>query len=204
MKHYKGEFLWRTTDVAIWTTVEVGIGITAGSFATLRPLLQRLFSILNLTSSKDSEDRSGTRKTSRISKLHFGKKSQSKSQSKSQNKSQLRSHAKLASVNDEGQVMEDLNFGGAKEGTTTRITAKSKQTNGLSWAEVSNNGSEEDVSSGSPSEHDKNEFESGFGMGGITKAVDITVEETSPLDPVNEMEEEQPILTKPTPASGRV
>jgi hypothetical protein len=31
LKDYKGEFLWRTADVAIWTTVEVGIGITAGN-----------------------------------------------------------------------------------------------------------------------------------------------------------------------------
>ncbi|KAF2737005.1 hypothetical protein EJ04DRAFT_488685 [Polyplosphaeria fusca] len=34
------DFLWATTDVAIWSTVEPGIGITAGSLATLRPLLQ--------------------------------------------------------------------------------------------------------------------------------------------------------------------
>ncbi|KAF2110656.1 hypothetical protein BDV96DRAFT_615180 [Lophiotrema nucula] len=34
------DFLWATTDVAIWSTVEPGIGITATSMATLRPLLQ--------------------------------------------------------------------------------------------------------------------------------------------------------------------
>lgn len=37
---YKGDFLYRTTDFAIWTTVEVGVGITAGCIATLRPLLK--------------------------------------------------------------------------------------------------------------------------------------------------------------------
>ncbi|KAH8731556.1 hypothetical protein GQ44DRAFT_604113 [Phaeosphaeriaceae sp. PMI808] len=37
---YKGDFLYRTTDFAIWSTVEVGIGITAGCIATLRPLLK--------------------------------------------------------------------------------------------------------------------------------------------------------------------
>ncbi|CAI6336745.1 unnamed protein product [Periconia digitata] len=43
---YKGEFLYNTVDFAIWTTVEVGIGITAGSMATLKPLVKsfKLFS----------------------------------------------------------------------------------------------------------------------------------------------------------------
>jgi hypothetical protein len=34
------DFLYATTDVAIWSTVEPGIGITAGSIATLRPLIR--------------------------------------------------------------------------------------------------------------------------------------------------------------------
>jgi hypothetical protein len=40
LKPYKGNFLYRTTDFAIWTTVEVGVGITAGCIATLKPLLR--------------------------------------------------------------------------------------------------------------------------------------------------------------------
>ncbi|KAK2057494.1 integral membrane protein [Colletotrichum caudatum] len=32
------DFLWSTTDVALWSTVEVGIGIMAASVANLRPL----------------------------------------------------------------------------------------------------------------------------------------------------------------------
>jgi hypothetical protein len=51
LKEYKGEFLWRTADVAIWTTVEVGIGITAGNLGTLRPLMQRLMSFMGISSS---------------------------------------------------------------------------------------------------------------------------------------------------------
>lgn len=43
MKGYKGDFLYRTTDFAIWTTVEVGIGISAGCIATLRPLMKSAF-----------------------------------------------------------------------------------------------------------------------------------------------------------------
>lgn len=34
------DFLYTTTDVAIWSTVEPGIGITASSIATLRPLIR--------------------------------------------------------------------------------------------------------------------------------------------------------------------
>ncbi|KAF1841545.1 uncharacterized protein K460DRAFT_419592 [Cucurbitaria berberidis CBS 394.84] len=40
------DFLWATIDIAIWSTVEQGLAITAGSLATLRPLffiaMQRL------------------------------------------------------------------------------------------------------------------------------------------------------------------
>ncbi|RMZ69343.1 integral membrane [Pyrenophora seminiperda CCB06] len=32
------DFLWSTLDIAIWSTVEQGLAITAGSLATLRPL----------------------------------------------------------------------------------------------------------------------------------------------------------------------
>jgi hypothetical protein len=34
------DFLWDTVDIAIWSTVEQGLAITAGSLATLRPLFQ--------------------------------------------------------------------------------------------------------------------------------------------------------------------
>ena len=40
LKPYKGDFLYRTTDFAIWTTVEVGVGITASCIATLKPLFK--------------------------------------------------------------------------------------------------------------------------------------------------------------------
>jgi hypothetical protein len=45
IKGYKGDFLYRTTDFAIWSTVEVGLGITAGSMATLRPLMKQALEI---------------------------------------------------------------------------------------------------------------------------------------------------------------
>lgn len=37
------DFLYSTADVAIWSTVETGIGITASAVATLRPLLRAMF-----------------------------------------------------------------------------------------------------------------------------------------------------------------
>lgn len=40
----QGDFLYATTDVAIWSTVETGIGITASAIATLRPLFRTFFS----------------------------------------------------------------------------------------------------------------------------------------------------------------
>jgi hypothetical protein len=43
LKPYKGDFLYRTTDFAIWTTVEVGVGITAGCIACLKPLVKSSF-----------------------------------------------------------------------------------------------------------------------------------------------------------------
>jgi hypothetical protein len=36
------DFLYATTDVALWTTAELGIGISAASLATLRPLLRQI------------------------------------------------------------------------------------------------------------------------------------------------------------------
>lgn len=36
------DFLYATTDVAIWSTVEPGVGITASSIATLRPLVRHV------------------------------------------------------------------------------------------------------------------------------------------------------------------
>ncbi|EXK25056.1 hypothetical protein FOMG_18261 [Fusarium oxysporum f. sp. melonis 26406] len=37
------DFLYSTSDVAIWSTVETGLGITASAVATLRPLLRNFF-----------------------------------------------------------------------------------------------------------------------------------------------------------------
>lgn len=42
MKFKSPDFLWDTLDVAIWSDIEQGLAITAGSLATLRPLYRDL------------------------------------------------------------------------------------------------------------------------------------------------------------------
>jgi len=44
------DFLYGTTDAAIWSLVEAGTGILAGSIATLRPLFRLVLGTLGLTS----------------------------------------------------------------------------------------------------------------------------------------------------------
>ncbi|OHE94191.1 hypothetical protein CORC01_10529 [Colletotrichum orchidophilum] len=44
------DFLWSTLDIAIWSSVEQGLAITAGSLATLRPLLRTVGYKLGMTS----------------------------------------------------------------------------------------------------------------------------------------------------------
>jgi hypothetical protein len=50
------DFLWATTDVAIWSTIEIGIGIVASAAATLRPLFRVLLgSTRNASGGKTSQ-----------------------------------------------------------------------------------------------------------------------------------------------------
>ncbi|KAF2621644.1 hypothetical protein BU25DRAFT_482616 [Macroventuria anomochaeta] len=48
------DFLYATTDVAIWSTVEPGIGITASSIATLRPLVRHCLWRIGLASASSN------------------------------------------------------------------------------------------------------------------------------------------------------
>ncbi|KAF2691781.1 hypothetical protein K458DRAFT_381627 [Lentithecium fluviatile CBS 122367] len=52
------DFLWDTVDVAIWSTVEQGLAITAGSLATLRPLFSLVLYKLGLASASTAHRRS--------------------------------------------------------------------------------------------------------------------------------------------------
>lgn len=61
--HYMADiadFLYMTTDVAIWSTAETGIGISASSFATLRPLFRRFLSGSRLSGTPHSKPTGST------------------------------------------------------------------------------------------------------------------------------------------------
>ncbi|UKZ74686.1 hypothetical protein TrVFT333_002356 [Trichoderma virens FT-333] len=49
------DFLYSTTDIAIWSTTEQGLAITAGSLATLRPLLRSIKQFVGLSQSGPTE-----------------------------------------------------------------------------------------------------------------------------------------------------
>lgn len=55
MKQFRSkDFLWETTDIAIWSTVEQGLAITAGSLAAVRPLFQVVLTKLGLTTQRST------------------------------------------------------------------------------------------------------------------------------------------------------
>lgn len=62
---WNGDFLYNTVGVAIWTTVEVGIGVTAGCLATLRPLIRIAFDKLGVSSSGNRKYRPSGQPNSR-------------------------------------------------------------------------------------------------------------------------------------------
>jgi hypothetical protein len=73
LKDFKGEFLFNTADVAIWTTVELGVTATAANIATLRPLLSSLRSHFGIASTTTGSkpfgntfSRSGNKRSKRM------------------------------------------------------------------------------------------------------------------------------------------
>ena len=53
------DFLWATVDIAIWSDIEQGLAITAGSLATLRPLFRAFAERVGLTHSGAPQQASG-------------------------------------------------------------------------------------------------------------------------------------------------
>jgi len=103
LKDFKGEFLYNTADVAIWTTVELGITATAANIATLRPLLSSL-------------------------RAHFGVASTTATGSKPFGNTYSRSGAnkrsKRLDVEDQTLVtLDELRAGGQDKGTTNVVIA---------------------------------------------------------------------------------
>ncbi|KAL6691185.1 hypothetical protein J3F84DRAFT_387059 [Trichoderma pleuroticola] len=57
VKDFKNiDFLWATIDIAIWSTTEQGLAITAGSLATLRPLFRKIASKLGWSTMRSTGD----------------------------------------------------------------------------------------------------------------------------------------------------
>lgn len=107
--------MYRSTDVAIWTTVEIGVGITAGNLATLRPLFQKFLDVTGLQAGSNS----GTHRWSRSRKQTGG--------------------SRIAHIR--SQVLDDLRGDGNK--TITTVIGRAGV--GLdSWADKSRE-SEEDM-----------------------------------------------------------
>ncbi|KAL7958057.1 hypothetical protein V8C34DRAFT_284176 [Trichoderma compactum] len=60
VKDFKNlDFLWATIDIAIWSTTEQGLAITAGSLATLRPLFRKMASKLGWSTMRSTGDAPG-------------------------------------------------------------------------------------------------------------------------------------------------
>lgn len=51
---HSNDFLYSTTDIAIWSQIEMGLAIAAGSLATLRPLMKMTLRRLGFTGAEDS------------------------------------------------------------------------------------------------------------------------------------------------------
>ena len=54
------DILYQFTDIAIWSTVENGLGLTASSLATLRPLVRKLRSNYERTAEDSGPSQNGT------------------------------------------------------------------------------------------------------------------------------------------------
>ncbi|KAH7402831.1 hypothetical protein BKA66DRAFT_564726 [Pyrenochaeta sp. MPI-SDFR-AT-0127] len=72
------DFLWATTDIAIWSTVEQGLAITAGSLATLRPLFFLAMARLGLNTRPSGQRPSGYGNSGKLP-IHDGPHSRQKS-----------------------------------------------------------------------------------------------------------------------------
>lgn len=95
------DFLWATVDIAIWSTVEQGLAITAGSLATLRPLFKSIGYSLGLTTRPSDYPTAGgyakqpTQKSSHA--MRSGKMSQNDDFSSRSQFSQLDDEARIGS-----------------------------------------------------------------------------------------------------------
>lgn len=121
MDTYKGEFLYNTADVAIWSTVEIGVGIVAGNLATLKPLMKNLLSFFGVTSSSAQDT------------------------NEPWVPSQQRVNPVKQGYSVSGQPLDELRPANDKSQTTTTVTGRTySRTAGLtSWADARRDSDEE-------------------------------------------------------------
>ena len=65
------DFLFDTIEIAIWSTVEQGLAITAGNLATLRPLLRFIGQGFSVASEEAPSDITSYGKGSETSSQHY-------------------------------------------------------------------------------------------------------------------------------------
>lgn len=159
VKTLKGDFLYNTTDVAIWTTVEVGTGITAGCMATLRPLLHRFL----------GHDSTGA------SVAHSGWPKQRPHGT----------HDRIPSNGPDGEVMEELVLApNHTTGPITTITSKSGiRQKESSWLDRSYHDCIEDDVLPTRTHSSTHRIETKLVLGGISRSIEVsTTEERSDED----------------------
>lgn len=184
LREYKGEFLYRTTDVAIWTTVEVGVGITAGCIATLKPLMKNFMDILGVQSTTDPSSKG----------LPWSKSTKN------------RNHPSKHGYSRHGQPLDDLRPTNDKSMTITTVTGRTRNTTepkGLtSWADRTRRDSEEDtfpvIALTGAATMDLKAWQ-----GGISKSVEVTTTEErssakSGSSSLGDLDEERTLPGKPT------
>lgn len=143
---YSSPMLDSTTDIAIWSQIEMGLAITAGSLATLRPLMKMTLRRLGFTGAEDSNQA-----PSSAGLRTFGQGSSKSSFSRKTPKSlfSMTTFTKMEEEPEEEQTIivankHDLELGGeARPGTRVslrndkhdyRVQVKTSNGDGSKWA----------------------------------------------------------------------
>ncbi|KAI9686309.1 MAG: hypothetical protein M1820_010652 [Bogoriella megaspora] len=116
------DFLWATSEIALWSTVEPGVGIAAGCLATLRPLIQRFLHRTGLSTGGSTLKLGG-----------------------SPGPNNLHGYVRRSSRDFLDDIRPDINK--KHQGTVTTITGQGQATSkGRPWRDKSNSSSSDDES----------------------------------------------------------
>lgn len=152
---YKGELLYNTTDFAIWTTVEVGVGITAGSLATLKPLFK---SVALFTSNNRSSKMPWSRNTaSRLGDLRGAQQLDDLAQSGGKTTTNITfagSGARTSESDEEGILGKESLSGGNLRGINKSVTTTVVHERTLSRSEQMELSKNKPLPRATPEDHD--------------------------------------------------